>query len=80
MAPTLDDQGYTIVKHFHKKKKQWWLIGYIFNTSKVELKVTAGDGIVNLRSKTKWDLVDFIVTGLTGGLVNSVTIEVEGMW
>ena len=84
MTSKIDEQGYTVVDHFQVKKKNLWLIYYFFPISKVELeemvwdKLVKGDGIVNLKIKTGWTLVDLIVSGLTGMLINPVTVKVEG--
>jgi hypothetical protein len=84
MTSKVDGEKYTVVKHFEKKKKQWWFIWYIIPVSKTNLEelvgseVAKGDGVVNLSTSTKWDFVDFAISILTGGLVNSVTVEVEG--
>ncbi len=82
-AQTADGSS-TIVRHFTaSKRSSFWFFRLIpANKANIisiaEKQIGPNEGIVNLRATTKFDFIDFLITGFTFGIYHTWSIEVSG--
>lgn len=75
---------YALVRPFGEKERQvyfffhWFPINHANGIKAAEKHLHEGDGIVNLRIKTYFGPADYLITGLTAGLISSYTIDTHG--
>ena len=80
MTQMTDAQGKTFVVHKHA----FWLLGGLFPLSLPEIDEVVGsvvadhDGVQNLKITTKFTFLDFLLSGLTGGIIYSRSVIIEG--
>lgn len=61
-------------EYTHAKGKQLWLFWGILPIGRTNVN-TPGDG--NCQVVTRFNFIDFLISGLTGGIVTSYTIKVK---
>lgn len=75
---------YALVHPFEETDRQvyffyhWFPINHANGVEAAEKHLSEGDGIVNLRIRTEFSPVDYVLTLLTGGLFSTYTIHTYG--
>lgn len=76
--------GYQIVQHIHEKEYQFFLFWGIFSIDADGQEkafrpyLDSGDAIVNVRSRQQWDVISWLASSFTYGIVHLVKTEFEG--
>jgi len=81
-----DYTEYTIIKHFSTSTRAWYLLWGLVPISRPDIgeivakQSAGGDGVINLRVVTEYDVVDFLI-GLFlgyGVTLTSESVKIEG--
>jgi ribosomal protein L40E len=77
------DRKYEVVRNVDEDYRRKWLLLYLIpighdGTDMIEECVRDGEGMVNLRIKSEWDLIDVVVTNLTLGILCTRSVNVRG--
>jgi hypothetical protein len=80
-----DYTEYTIIKHFSVSTRAWYLLCGLVPTDRPDIgeivakQSAGGDGVINLRVVTEYDVVDFLVDLFLGYVtITSRKVKIEG--
>ena len=77
---------YTVVKRFSIQDRSGWFIAGLIPSGhtnvndllKNEVVASGGDAVINLKITSQYDVVDILISALTGGIYNTRATHLEG--